>query len=203
MLLLVGQGNPGPKYAKNRHNIGSRAVEAIADRWRFGPWRKKFASECCEGEIDGVRVLILKPKTFYNETGRAVGEAAGFYKIAPASVIVFHDEVDLAPGRMRMKTGGGAAGNNGVRSITGAIGAEFRRARLGVGHPGVKEMVQHWVLSDFAKADEAWVATLLDALASAAAFLVRGEDDRYQAEVMRLAPAPKADPRGRPDTENP
>jgi peptidyl-tRNA hydrolase, PTH1 family len=201
MLLLVGQGNPGPKYAKNRHNIGFRAVEAIAERWRFGPRRKKFASECCEGEIDGVRALILKPQTFYNETGRAVGEASGFYKIAPASVVLFHDEVDLAPGRMRMKTGGGAAGNNGVRSLTGAIGAEFRRARLGVGHPGMKEMVQQWVLSDFAKADEVWVSALLDALSGAAAFLARGEDDRYQAEVMRLAPAPKTDPRGRPDTD--
>lgn len=202
MLLLVGQGNPGPKYAKNRHNIGFRAVEVIAERWRFGPWRKKFASEVCEGEVDGVRALILKPQTFYNETGRAVGEASGFYKINPAGVVLFHDEVDLAPGRMRMKTGGGAAGNNGVRSITGAIGAEFRRARLGVGHPGAKDMVQHWVLSDFAKADEAWVAALLDALAAAAGFLVRSEDDRYQAEVMRLAPAPKTDPRGRPDSES-
>jgi len=195
MLILAGLGNPGAKYAGNRHNIGFQAVEALGDRWRFSPWRARFQSACAEGEIDGVRALLLKPQTYYNESGRAIGEAMRFYKLEPADVVVFHDEIDLAHGRMRMKTGGGAAGNNGIRSTAAQIGPDFRRARLGTGHPGIKDRVHQYVLSDFDKADQAWLVPLLGALCDAAPLLAAGEDEKYQAEVLRLAPAPKGDPR--------
>ncbi|MES2895323.1 MAG: aminoacyl-tRNA hydrolase [Pseudomonadota bacterium] len=199
MLILSGQGNPGARYAGNRHNIGFMAVDAIARRWRFGPERSKFGSLIREGEIDAeggpVRALILKPQTFYNESGRSVGEALKFYKLSPADLVLFYDEIDLAPGRFRMKTGGGAAGNNGVRSVAAHVGPDFRRARLGVGHPGQSELVQGHVLSDFHKVDQNWVADLLAAIADAAPLLAAGEDEKYQTEVMRLAPADKADTR--------
>jgi PTH1 family peptidyl-tRNA hydrolase len=198
MLLLVGLGNPGAKYAGNRHNIGFMAVDAIARAHGFGPWKKKFQTEIAEGQIDGVRALLMKPQTYMNESGRAVGEAANFYKLAAPDVVVFYDEIDLAPGRFRMKTGGGAAGHNGIRSMIACpIGEGFRRARLGVGHPGQAELVHGYVLSDFHKADAEWVERLLDACAKAAPMLVRGEDEKYQGEVMRLAPADKAAPRKR------
>jgi PTH1 family peptidyl-tRNA hydrolase len=199
MLLIAGLGNPGPTYAKTRHNIGFIAVDEIARRWGFGPWRSRFRSFACEGAIetpDGpVKALILKPQTFYNESGRAVGEALKFFKIEPENLVVFYDEIDLAPGRFRMKAGGGAAGNNGVRSITAQVGPYFRRARLGTGHPGEKELVHGHVLSEFHKADQKWVEPLIQALADAAPLLAAGEDEKYQTEVMRLAPAEKADPR--------
>jgi peptidyl-tRNA hydrolase, PTH1 family len=199
MIILAGLGNPGPKYAGNRHNIGFMAADAVARRWRFGAERAKFQSVISEGEVptaDGpVRVLLMKPQTFMNESGRAVGEAARFYKLKPADVIVFHDEIDLAPGRFRMKAGGGAAGQNGVRSLISQLGADFRRARLGVGHPGEKELVHGYVLSDFAKAEQPWVDALLNACADALPFALAGDDERYQAEVLRLAPAPKFSPR--------
>jgi PTH1 family peptidyl-tRNA hydrolase len=172
------------------------AVDEIAQAHRFGPWRRKFNGEASEGEIAGARCLLLKPLTWMNESGRAVGEAAAFYKLKPAAVVVFYDEIDLAPGRFRMKTGGGAAGHNGIRSITAsALGPDFRRARLGVGHPGHKDLVHGYVLSDFHKADADWVDALLKACAKAAPMLVAGEDEKYQAEVVRLAPAEKANPR--------
>jgi PTH1 family peptidyl-tRNA hydrolase len=196
MLLIVGLGNPGAKYAGNRHNIGFMAVDGLARAQGFGPWKKKFQAEIAEGHIDGVRALLLKPQTYMNESGRAVGEAANFYKLAAPDVIVFYDEIDLAPGRFRMKTGGGAAGHNGIRSIiASSIGEGFRRARMGVGHPGSAEQVHGYVLSDFHKADAGWVGALVDACARAAPLLAKGEDEKYQAEVMRLAPAAKADPR--------
>ena len=196
MLVLAGLGNPGPKYAGHRHNVGFMAVERIASRYGFGPWRKRFQGEVAEGAVDGVRCLALKPQTFVNESGRSVGEVARFHKLAPKDLIVFYDELDLAPGRFRMKTGGGAAGHNGIRSICASpIGADFRRARIGIGHPGHKDRVLGHVLSDFHKVDGPWLDALLDALAQAAPFLVRGEDEKYQAEVMRLAPAEKKNPR--------
>lgn len=195
MIILAGLGNPGAKYEKNRHNIGFMAADEIADRWRFGPERAKFQSVIREGEVDGVRVLLMKPQTYMNESGRAVGEAARFYKVKPSEVIVFHDEIDLAPGRFRMKLGGGAAGQNGVRSLISQLGADFRRARLGVGHPGDKALVHAHVLSDFHKAEQPWVDALLRACADALPFAIHGDDERYQAEVLRLAPAPKFSPR--------
>jgi PTH1 family peptidyl-tRNA hydrolase len=199
MLLIAGLGNPGPTYAKNRHNIGFMAVDEIARRWGFPTARSRFHALACEGAIDTpagpVRTLILKPQTYYNESGRAVGEALKFFKLKPADLVVFYDEIDLAPGRFRMKTGGGAAGNNGVRSVAAQVGPDFRRARLGTGHPGDKELVHGHVLSDFHKAEMKWVEPLIQACAEAAPLLAAGEDEKYQAEVMRLAPAEKADPR--------
>jgi PTH1 family peptidyl-tRNA hydrolase len=205
MLLIAGLGNPGSTYAKTRHNIGFMAVDEIARRWDFGPYRSRFRSFTAEGSIETpegpVKALILKPQTFYNEAGRAVGEALKFFKIEPENLVVFYDEIDLAPGRFRMKAGGGAAGNNGVRSITSQVGPYFRRARLGTGHPGQKELVHGHVLSEFHKADQKWVEPLIQAIADAAPLLAAGEDEKYQTEVMRLAPAEKADPRKAPKAE--
>jgi PTH1 family peptidyl-tRNA hydrolase len=199
MLILAGLGNPGETYAKNRHNLGFMAMDACARRWGFGPERKRFSSLTREGEIPTAtgreRALILKPQTFYNDSGQAVGAAIGFHKLAPADLVVFYDEIDLAPGRFRMKTGGGAAGNNGIRSITARIGPDFRRARMGTGHPGHKDRVMGHVLSDFHKVEVPWVKALIEACAEALPLLAAGEDERYQAEVMRLAPAEKLDPR--------
>ncbi|WP_428150065.1 aminoacyl-tRNA hydrolase [Brevundimonas sp.] len=195
MLIIAGLGNPGAKYEKNRHNIGFMAVDEIARRWRFGAQRAKFQSVICEGEVEGQKILLMKPQTFMNNSGNAVGEAARFYKIPPADIIVFHDEIDLAPGRFRMKTGGGAAGQNGVRSLISQLGPDFRRARMGVGHPGEPSMVMPHVLGDFHKAEQPWLDAMLNACADALPFAVKGEDERYQGEVLRLAPAPKFSPR--------
>jgi PTH1 family peptidyl-tRNA hydrolase len=208
MLILAGLGNPGPRFAGNRHNVGCMAVDQIARRWGFGPERSRFQGLAREGVIEtpqgAIKALILKPQTYYNDSGNAVGEALKFYKLSPADLVVFHDEIDLAPGRFRMKAGGGAAGNNGIRSITGQVGPDFRRARLGVGHPGHKDLVQGHVLSDFHKVEQAWLSDMLNACADAAPLLAAGEDEKYQAEVMRLAPAEKADTRQlRQDRETP
>lgn len=200
MFLIAGLGNPGPGYAGNRHNIGFRAVDRIAERYGFGSWRRKFQGEICEGLVEAssgvkTKTLLLKPQTFMNHSGRSIGEAMRFHKIGPENVVVFYDELDLAPGRFRMKTGGGAAGHNGIRSIIAEADPNVRRARMGIGHPGAKHLVHGHVLSDFAKADADWVDKLVDACADALPFALAGDDDRYQAEVMRLAPAPKNDPR--------
>jgi PTH1 family peptidyl-tRNA hydrolase len=185
MKLLVGLGNPGDKYARNRHNVGFMAVERIADRHRFGPWKRKFQGHAADGEIGGEKVLLLKPDTYMNESGRAVGEAARFLKIGVADVIVFHDELDLLPGKIRVKIGGGNAGHNGLRSITAHIGNEYQRVRIGIGHPGNKDAVQHWVLNDFAKSDAEWLNELLDAMADAAARLAAGQSERFLTDVAR------------------
>ena len=183
MLLITGLGNPGPEYSGHRHNVGFMAVDAIQRRHGFGPWRRRFHADVAEGNLAGEKVLLVKPLTYMNESGRSVGEAMRFYKLSPASVLVIHDEVDLPPGKIRMKTGGGAAGHNGLRSITGAIGDGYRRLRIGVGHPGVKEMVPRYVLHDFAKADRDWLEPLLDAIADQTVHLAEGKDSTFANRV--------------------
>lgn len=199
MLILAGLGNPGAKHAGNRHNLGFRVVEAIADRFDFQSERSRFLGLTRQGMIetpDGpVNALALKPQTFMNESGQSVAQAMRFFKSKPEQVVVFHDELDLAPGRLRMKSGGGTAGHNGLRSIDQFIGPDFRRARLGIGHPGDKARVLGYVLANFAADELPWVRALCDACAQAAPLLAMGQDGRYQAEVLRLAPAEKADPR--------
>ncbi|MGO9701115.1 MAG: aminoacyl-tRNA hydrolase [Xanthobacteraceae bacterium] len=183
MLLLVGLGNPGARYVGNRHNVGFMAVEEIAKRHGIGPWRRRFQGVACEGPIDGQRVLLLLPGTFMNESGRAVAEAAQFYKLPAGDVTVFHDEIELPPGKVRVKVGGGIAGHNGLRSISEHIGNEYRRVRIGVDHPGHKDMVEHYVLSDFAKSERGWVEAIVPVLADNVDFLVRGEDASFQNKV--------------------
>ena len=199
MLILAGLGNPGSKYELNRHNLGFMAVDAIADRHGFQSERARFLGVTRQGVIEApggpVNVTVLKPQTFMNESGQSVAQAMHFYKVKPADVVIFHDELDLAPGRFRMKTGGGAAGHNGLRSVADWISPDFRRARMGIGHPGDKDRVLSYVLANFSQSDLPWVKALCDACAEAAPLLADGLDERYQAEVLRLAPAEKADPR--------
>lgn len=183
MRLFVGLGNPGRDYEGNRHNIGFMAVEAIAREFRAPPFRRRFQGEATEAEIAGERVLLLKPTTYMNESGRSVGEAARFLKIAVGDILVFHDELDLAPGKLRLKTGGGAAGHNGLRSLTQHLTAEFKRARMGIGHPGAKELVHSYVLNDFAKSERGWVETLCDLCARNAALLIRNDDAGFQNKI--------------------
>src|ERR1700722_19047866 len=183
MRLLVGLGNPGPKYAHNRHNVGFMVVDAIARRHGLGPWRGRFQGVTVEGPLGGARVLLLLPGTFMNDSGLAVAEAAHFYKIDVGDIVVFHDEIDLPPAKVRVKTGGGIAGHNGLRSISSHIGNEYRRVRIGVGHPGQKDLVQHYVLSDFAKSEKAWVEALIGILADNADLIARSEDATFQNKV--------------------
>ena len=183
MLLFVGLGNPGSRYIGNRHNIGFMAVQAIARRFDISPWRRRFQGVAVEGNIAGERALLLLPGTFMNESGRAVAEAANFYKLEPASVVVFHDEVELPPGKIRLKLGGGNAGHNGLRSISDHIGNDYRRVRLGVGHPGDKNLMEHYVLQDFAKTEWSWVEALCEIVAENAALLIEGKDSTFQNRV--------------------
>ncbi|HVZ54840.1 MAG TPA: aminoacyl-tRNA hydrolase [Pseudolabrys sp.] len=183
MLLFVGLGNPGPRYAGNRHNIGFMAVEAIARRHDIAPWRRKFHGVAVEGAIARERLLLLLPGTFMNESGRAVAEAARFYQIEPASVVVFHDELELPPGKLRVKTGGGNAGHNGLRSISSHIGNDYKRVRLGIGHPGQKHLVEPYVLNDFAKSERPWVEALCEIVADNVALLAEGKDSTFQNKV--------------------
>lgn len=193
MRLVVGLGNPGAAYARNRHNIGFMAADALVRRHSFGPWRSKFQGEVADGAIDGERVLLLKPQTYMNLSGQSVAAAVRFHKIELNEVIVLHDELDLAPGRLRVKKGGGAGGHNGLRSIDAHLGPDYWRVRLGVGHPGEKDRVTGHVLNDFAKADEAWLTPLLDAVADAFPLLLAGDDNGFMNKVQVLTRPPKAD----------
>jgi peptidyl-tRNA hydrolase, PTH1 family len=210
MLLIVGLGNPGPQYEGNRHNIGFRAVEEIATTRRFSPWQfqPKFEAQVCEGQLqttDGtsVKTILAKPQTFMNASGRAVGAIMRKHYLGPGDVVVFHDEIDMALGRFRMATGRSPAGHNGIRSIYALASTEVRRARMGVGHPGDKSQVKGTVLADFHPAERPVVDKLVAACVEALPFLAAGNDERYQTEVMRLAPAPKSDPRNPPPTPPP
>jgi PTH1 family peptidyl-tRNA hydrolase len=222
MRLFVGLGNPGGQYAGNRHNIGFMAMDRIASDHGFAPWRKKFNGQLTEGRLGRDKVLLLKPETFMNRSGQSVGEAMRFYKLEPADVVVFHDELDLAPGKVRVKSGGGHAGHNGLRSIHAHIGEAYDRVRLGIGHPGRKELVAGYVLSDFAKAEADMLDDVLRGLSDGAADLADGDNGRFMnAVALRVAPprsstspkptpqsakpasAPEPDPAPQKDTRSP
>ena len=195
MLLLAGLGNPGAKYENNRHNVGYMAVDEIVRRHSFGPWSTKFLGRVSEGRLSGEKVLVLKPTTLMNLSGQSVGEAMRFYKLAHEDVVVIHDELDLAPGKMKVKKGGGSAGNNGIKSVTQHIGADYRRVRIGIGHPGDKNKVASYVLRDFAKADRGWLADLIDAIADAAPKLAAHDDPGFMNDVaLKLKPNEKKAP---------
>jgi PTH1 family peptidyl-tRNA hydrolase len=189
MKLIVGLGNPGTKYAGNRHNIGFMALDRIASDHGFGPWRTKFQGQVSEGRFGSDKVVLLKPETFMNLSGQSVGEAMRFHKLDPADVIVFHDEIDLAPAKVRVKTGGGHAGHNGLRSIHSHIGPDYDRVRLGVGHPGHKDAVPGFVLRDFAKADQDWLDDVLRGISDGIEKLVSDESGKFlNAVALRVAP---------------
>ena len=201
MKLIVGLGNPGPKYAANRHNIGFMALDRLADDHGFGPWKSRFQGLINEGRLGETRVALLKPQTFMNLSGQSVGEAMRYLKLTPDDVIVLHDELDLAPGKCRVKKGGGHAGHNGLRSIHQHIGAEYHRVRLGIGHPGHKDRVAAYVLADFAKAEQDWLDDLMRGISDGAAALAAGDGGRFQNAVAnRTAPARNKD---RPDQPAP
>jgi PTH1 family peptidyl-tRNA hydrolase len=197
MKLFIGLGNPGAKYAGNRHNIGFMALDQIASDHGFSPWKKKFQGLVADGRLGREKVTLLKPETFMNLSGQAVGEAMRFYKVTPADVVVFHDELDLAPAKIKCKTGGGHAGHNGLRSIHQHIGAEYDRVRMGIGHPGHKDRVASYVLSDFAKADQNWLDDVVRGVGDGAVFLAEGDTSKFMnAVAMRTVPQrpkPKAD----------
>lgn len=199
MKLFVGLGNPGPKYAGNRHNIGFMAVERIAADHGFSPWRAKFQGATCEGRLGSEKVVLLKPETFMNLSGQSVGEAMRFYRLEPGDVTVFHDELDLAPGKVRLKQGGGHAGHNGLRSLHAHIGEGYDRVRLGIGHPGHKDRVSGFVLSDFAKADAEWLDDLMRGISDGAAHLAEGDGASFTNAIgLRMAP-PKPTPKPKQD----
>lgn len=189
MKLFVGLGNPGSKYAKNRHNIGFMAMDVIASDHGFSPWRKKFQGQLCEGRLGRQKVMLLKPETFMNLSGQSVGEAMRFFKLTPEDITVFHDELDLAPGKCRVKMGGGHAGHNGLRSMHQHVGENYQRVRLGIGHPGHKDRVAGYVLHDFAKADEVWLDDVLRGIGDGAPDLADGEASRFMnAIALRVVP---------------
>jgi peptidyl-tRNA hydrolase, PTH1 family len=197
MKLFVGLGNPGGQYAFNRHNVGFMAIDAIAAAHDFPAWRKRFSGLSAEGKLGNESVLLFKPQTFMNESGRAVGEAVIFYKLDLGDVVVFHDELDLAPGKVRVKTGGGVAGHNGLKSLTSHIGNDYVRVRIGIGHPGSKDLVTGHVLRDFAKSEHEWLEPLLGAIAAEAAYLAEAANDKFQS---RVAHAMQSEPE---ETEKP
>ncbi|SFS02073.1 aminoacyl-tRNA hydrolase [Yoonia litorea] len=192
MKLLVGLGNPGAKYARNRHNIGFMAMDQIASDHGFSGWKSKFQGQISEGRLGTSKVALLKPETFMNLSGQSVGEAMRYLKLEPADVIVFHDEIDLAPGKVRLKTGGGHAGHNGLRSIHAHIGPEYDRVRLGVGHPGHKDAVPGYVLRDFPKADAEWLDDLLRGIGDGVAHLVDGDGGKFQNAISLRTNPPRS-----------
>jgi len=198
MKLFVGLGNPGAKYAGHRHNIGFMAVDRIAGDHGFSPWREKFQGQICEGRLGREKVLLLKPGTFMNNSGQAVGEAIRFFKLSPADLVVFHDELDLAPGKCRVKQGGGHAGHNGLRSIHAHIGADYTRVRLGIGHPGHKDKVSGYVLRDFAKAEDAWLDDLMRGISDGAAQLAEGDSAKFMNAVALRTVPPRPSKPARP-----
>lgn len=195
MLLLVGLGNPGSEHRRQRHNVGFMALDAIAERHNFQPFKKRFQGEIAEGVLEGTKTLLLKPQTYMNLSGKSVGEAAHFYKLPPAQVVVAHDELDLAAGKIRMKTGGGHAGHNGLRSIDGAIGPNYRRLRIGIGHPG-KDLVLGYVLQNFHADERVWLDPLLEAMAAEAGYLAKNDDTGFMTKVaLRLQPPKTTKPK--------
>ena len=193
MLLIIGLGNHGEKHTRHRHNVGFMAVEAIHRRHGFGPWRRRFQGEVAEGNLAGEKCLLIKPQTYMNRSGQSVGEAAKFFKIEASQILVIHDEVDLPPGKIRMKSGGGVAGHNGLKSVRDAIGDGFRRLRIGVGHPGARERVAGYVLHDFAKVDNDWLEPLLEAIADKAPLLAQGQDSTFANRLHQALTPPAAD----------
>lgn len=191
MLLLVGLGNPGPKYANSRHNVGFMAIDAIHARYGKTPFRGKFGGDLAEAEIDGEKVYLLKPTTFMNNSGRSVGAVTRFFKIKNKDVVVFYDELDLAPSKVRVKQGGGVAGHNGAKSVSANIGPQFRRVRIGIGHPGDKGRVTGHVLNDFAKADQEWLAKVMDAIVEEVPALVAGNDNDFTSRVAMIINPPR------------
>lgn len=204
MKLIVGLGNPGAKYARNRHNIGYMAVDRIAEDHGFGPWKSKFQGRISEGRLGSEKILLLKPETFMNRSGQSVGEAMRFYKLDPTDIIVLHDEIDLAPGKARVKHGGGHAGNNGLRSLHEHITDAYSRVRLGVGHPGRKEAVPGYVLHDFARADADWLDDLMRGVSDGAPYLADGDGGRFMnAVALRVAPPRSSTTTPKPKAKTP
>jgi PTH1 family peptidyl-tRNA hydrolase len=198
MFLLVGLGNPGPRYAFNRHNIGFMTVDEIVRRHGLGPWRSRFQGLVSDGRIGAHKVLALKPQTYMNDSGRSVGEAVRFYKLDLEQVVVIYDEIDLRPGKLKVKTGGGAGGHNGIRSIDAHVGRDYRRVRLGVGHPGHKDLVHRYVLQDFPKVEHDWVNKLVDAVAREIPLLLDGDEGAFMSRVAHLT-APPRPPKPKPE----
>jgi len=194
-LLIAGLGNPGASYLRHRHNVGFMVLDVIHESYDFGPWRRRFDGTIAEGTLAGRKTHLLKPMTYMNESGRSVGAAARFFKLSPEAVVVLHDEIDLAAGKLRAKAGGGDAGHNGLRSITATLGPSYRRVRIGVGHPGEKARVHGHVLQNFSKADEEWLVPLLSAIAEAAPFLARDDDAGFMNKVAVILNPPAIKPR--------
>ena len=199
MKLFVGLGNPGAKYAQNRHNIGFMALDQLSSDHGFSGWKTKFQGDLCEGQLDGEKAILLKPQTFMNKSGQSVGEAMRFFKLTPDHVVVFHDELDLAPGKCRVKQGGGHAGHNGLRSIHAHIGPDYTRVRMGIGHPGHKDAVAGYVLRDFPKADQTWLDDLMRGISDGAGALARGDGGKFMnAVALRINPPRSSNTNAKP-----
>lgn len=194
-LLIAGLGNPGAEYARNRHNVGFMVADVLAAQYGFGPWRARFQGQIADGTIGGRKTHILKPMTYMNESGNAVGAALRFFKLPLEALVVVHDEIDLAAAKLKVKTGGGDAGNNGLRSITAALGPDYRRVRIGIGHPGARTRVHGHVLGNFSKADEQWLVPMLDAVAEAAPYLAADDDPGFMNKVALLLHPPEKKPK--------